>query len=69
MTMIPFKGKGKTINNPTLWTTEETYYIIRGQYIINVIPKGTSVKQFETINKGWTLWRSSDNKHWHIISK
>jgi len=69
MTTIPFKGKDKTIDNATIWTADQTYTITRGQYTILTIPKGSTVKQFETTNKGWTLWREANDDRWHVTGE
>ena len=69
MANIPFKGKNKTIDNAVIWTADQTYSIVRGEYTILTIPKGSTVKQFETLNKGWTLWKSTNDKHWHITGE
>lgn len=56
-----FHGKNKTMSNPKRFTTPAEF-VFGGK----TIPAGSEVKQFETRNFGWTLWKSPSETKWHI---
>lgn len=57
-----FKGKGKTFDKPTIFTTEEEFL-----FGDRLIPAGSECKQFETMNYGWTIAKTPKGKQ--IIAK
>lgn len=60
--MIEFLGKGKSLQNPGISVTEkdETAIDFYGREF--TIPAGSTVRHFETINKGWLVWKEPDGK-------
>ncbi len=58
--MSIFLGKNRSSSSPSkrITQSEETYSDIHGRTY--TIPAGVELKQFETLNKGWNVWRDPD---------
>lgn len=57
-----WQGKGRTSQNAYKFTNDQdlTFTDIYGRTYI--IPAGSEIKQFETINRGWNIWRDPNGK-------
>lgn len=57
-----WNGKGRTSADPYILTTDRelTFVDIYGREY--TIPAGATIRQFETTNMGWNVWRDSDGK-------
>jgi hypothetical protein len=57
MKNVGWRGQGKTLEKPfkAVAGPNETFVDEFGR--IFVVPEGCEMKQFETTNKGWIVWR------------
>lgn len=57
-----FRGAKRTSNNPVVSIAAKilTFVNVHGQ--TREIPAGSIIKQFETTNFGWTVWRDPNDR-------
>lgn len=53
-----FRGSGHKLSNAVEYVTGRAIYFGN-----KTVPAGTKVKQFETLNFGWTAWIDPDGNH------